>query len=699
MTKRAMSLFVGAGLLIGTWSGADAQWLLITSRNHIESLTVSGNTLYAGTSGNETGGWVITSADGGASWRTLDSEGWPKRSRGRLPKVFIVCCVEASGSTLYAGTNDGLYISRDGGASWIPPAGAMAGQTINCVAATPDRIFAGGQKGVLVSEDNGTTWTTTASGLDQSHSIKSLAAAGSAVFAGTYSGILVSRDNGRSWAAANTGLPDKAEIACLAAKGSRVFSGMAGGVFLSDDGGASWVPAGVGLPPGAGASCLAVKGPTIYAGLGELGVFASSDDGKTWQDLNAGLAPGKIRVRFLAAGDGQLTAHFFNSNVNNFEFWRWPLSAGSASPPETARTYFQNGQKAYQENDFQSAVLHYSKAIEIDPGSADAYLQRAWSYAKLGAAGYDKGLSDLAKVLSLDPSNTSVYFARGEIYRGKASLSLKAKNTPEANDLLVKALADYDLALKANPNSSVIPPRIANAYLAMGDLDRARTAYTDLYEKKPTDSEIERALMGVFEEYERQKREIDCGASPLAWNLAGQFYSGKARDDQAIRCFSRALDLGLTEGFIYNLRSQAYARLGDFDRAIADAGKAIELYPSEMYYAERAEIYAKIGEYDKAILDINQAIRLQKKDYNDPSPADKAKYLYSLYWRRGDFYFNKKDWDKAIEDYRLVDGKLLPGLMKMAVNMQLAETYKNKGDAKNAQKYSDLAKTVGPPKK
>ncbi len=699
MSRRWLFLFLGLGLFIGTPEKAGAQWLRTIVRSHVESLAVSGNALYAGTSGSETGGWVITSADGGASWRTLDSEGWPRSKRG-LPKIFIVIDLEASGSTICAGTNDGLYISRDGGASWAPPAGAMAGQTIYAIAVSQDRIIAGGQRGVLVSDDGGASWMRPDAGMPPDAYVESLAAGRSALFAGTMSGIFVSRDNGRNWTAANTGLPEKRNIAYLAAGGKSVFASIEGGIYRSDDGGASWVLAAQGLPQGAGASCLTVNGPTIYAGFSTKGVFASSDDGRTWQALNAGMAPDKISVRLLAANDRQLTAYVFNSNITDFEFWRWPLSEDAKASPEAAQTYFQNGQRAYRENDFPSALLMFGKAIEQDPRFVDAWTQRTWSYLKLGGtANYDNALVDAAKVMALDPANKAIYFARGEVYRNKAGLSLKANNRTEADDLLGKALADYEIALAANPSSPVIPLSIGHAHLAKGDLDRALTSYSGLYDKKPTDREIEAALKRLFEEYGRQNRDIDCGSSAQAWYMAGQFYYEKTRNDQAVRCFSRALDLGLNNSLIFFFRSQAHARLGDFDRAIADADTYIDRYPREGSYESRAEIYGKHGDYDKAILDISQAIRLQKKQYNDPSPDDEVGYLYRLYWRRGDFYFLRKDWDKAIEDYRLIDGKLRPGTQKQVICLQIADAYRNKGDAKNAQRYMELYKTVGAPKK
>ena len=34
---------------------------------------------------------------------------------------------------------------------------------------------------------------------------------------------------------------------------------------------------------------------------------------------------------------------------------------------------------------------------------------------------------------------------------------------------------------------------------------------------------------------------------------------------------------------------------------------------------------------------------------------------------------DKKDWNKAIEDYKFIDENLLPGLLKQAVHLQIAE--------------------------
>jgi CHAT domain-containing protein/Tfp pilus assembly protein PilF len=64
----------------------------------------------------------------------------------------------------------------------------------------------------------------------------------------------------------------------------------------------------------------------------------------------------------------------------------------------------------------------------------------------------------------------------------------------------------------------------------------------------------------------------------------------------------------------YNLRGSAYAQKGDFDRAIADLTKGIELDPSQaVVHAARGEAYRFRGDVDRAIADYNKALELDPK--------------------------------------------------------------------------------------
>ena len=67
----------------------------------------------------------------------------------------------------------------------------------------------------------------------------------------------------------------------------------------------------------------------------------------------------------------------------------------------------------------------------------------------------------------------------------------------------------------------------------------------------------------------------------------------------------------------YNNRGVAYGGKGDYDRAIADFDKAIQLKPDYAdAYDNRGVAYGSKGDYDRAIADYDKAIQL-KPDYAD----------------------------------------------------------------------------------
>src|SRR5580698_9575910 len=130
--------------------------------------------LYLGT----TNSWLYESKDGGASW-------------SRLTKIdpadgFVLdsIVVDASNpSTLFVGAwkdsaNGGLWVSHDGGKSWMEPAD-LKGQSIHALAqahSDPRMLFAGTLRGVYRSSDSGATWEQISPEGDREiHEVESLA--------------------------------------------------------------------------------------------------------------------------------------------------------------------------------------------------------------------------------------------------------------------------------------------------------------------------------------------------------------------------------------------------------------------------------------------------------------------------------------------------------------------------------------------
>jgi photosystem II stability/assembly factor-like uncharacterized protein len=207
-------------------------------------------------------------------------------------------------TTLYAGTDLGVWRSTDSGTSWVAKNtdynGTVLSLAINPV--TPSTLYAGGY-GVFRSTDSGTTWTAVNTGFANVW-VTSLAinpATPDTLYAGTKGGVFRSTDSGTSWTAVNTGFNGTVlSLAINPLIPSTLYAGTeAGSVFRSTDSGDHWTV--TGLTNRGGIRSLAINpvtASTLYTGTAGSGVSRSTDSGMTWAALNAGLTDQD--VSFLA---------------------------------------------------------------------------------------------------------------------------------------------------------------------------------------------------------------------------------------------------------------------------------------------------------------------------------------------------------------------------------------------------------------
>jgi tetratricopeptide (TPR) repeat protein len=98
------------------------------------------------------------------------------------------------------------------------------------------------------------------------------------------------------------------------------------------------------------------------------------------------------------------------------------------------------------------------------------------------------------------------------------------------------------------------------------------------------------------------------------------FYRGKryynlGEYDKAIHDFTRAIELESNYVFAYAERGLAWEKKGFHDKALADFTKALEINPQYVKAIKyRAYTLQEIGEYAKAIEDYNRAIEINPED-------------------------------------------------------------------------------------
>ncbi|MGB2752504.1 MAG: tetratricopeptide repeat protein [Pyrinomonadaceae bacterium] len=111
--------------------------------------------------------------------------------------------------------------------------------------------------------------------------------------------------------------------------------------------------------------------------------------------------------------------------------------------------------------------------------------------------------------------------------------------------------------------------------------------------------------------------------------------------DCQVSNYTKAINLGLATKAVYQQRASAFTARGDFEKAVADLSKIIELDPNNVEgYKLRAAAYSSVsgvGGIDMAIRDLTSAIDLEPKD------ADTLQ-------QRGALFLRKKDIDRAVAD-------------------------------------------------
>lgn len=114
-----------------------------------------------------------------------DDEGvlWQVLNKGLPPNIVVNTVLPAASSggdkeLVFAGTNQGFFLSHDNGKQWSRSQVLLAGTSVNAILIdyhTVTTVYAGTGIGVLRSEDNGQNWGGIASGLPRDQPIQALA--------------------------------------------------------------------------------------------------------------------------------------------------------------------------------------------------------------------------------------------------------------------------------------------------------------------------------------------------------------------------------------------------------------------------------------------------------------------------------------------------------------------------------------------
>lgn len=223
------------------------------------------------------------------------------------------------------------------------------------------------------------------------------------------------------------------------------------------------------------------------------------------------------------------------------------------------------------EGDQDGALVDLDVAIEEDPDDVRTREMRGLSL--LMAQRTDDALKNFDDALEIAPDSADLLFQRGRVFASQGNVE--------------RALADLDRAIAAVPEA--VEPRVLRARLHQqaGDTDEALEDIEWVLERNP-DHPATLELRGLLAadkgdypaaiaDFRRLVRQNPNDA--VVVGQLGFLYLAAKEPREAIRRFSRALEIDSEQFLARRGRGDAAISVGDHPAAIADLEKAMELQP------------------------------------------------------------------------------------------------------------------------
>jgi clan AA aspartic protease (TIGR02281 family) len=313
-------------------------------------------------------------------------------------------------------------------------------------------------------------------------------------------------------------------------------------------------------------------------------------------------------------------------------------------------------------SDINEAIKSYDKKAKSNKDAL--YAQRGRFYADI--ENYDAALKDYATAFKINPKNTDVLFERANLYYNlenyfasdadwKQILKIENDNiyamiglarNMTAKGQIDEAIKELDRLGKIDVRNSQIYEYRAKAYAEKEDyrkaiddiinciyydeLDRFNLAYLSRY----AEHEFTYALAKVSEKVVTDtENKIDWLYIRTSLYERHEMYKEAIVDYNTIENLSPSPQI-----YIYTRRGICYNEIGEYDKAIAEFDKGLELQEHESLYLYKADTERLKGDYESSIADFTKAIEL------DPMNG-------YAYYKRGWTKEFKKDFQGALSDY------------------------------------------------
>ena len=278
---------------------------------------------------------------------------------------------------------------------------------------------------------------------------------------------------------------------------------------------------------------------------------------------------------------------------------------------QTAQEWIDRGYDASLSGNIEEAISCYTKALQIDPQNKYAYHVRA--VIKMETGDLKGALSDYNKAIEISPNFTEAYIGRGRTKERMGDAKGAKADFEKAEDLRKRgvdhALEDIDKEIEADPKA------------AKKILDRG------------TYKLLERDYKGAVKDFNRYLELVGRPKNSGVYHSKARALQELGDIQGAIDTYSLIINVFPIDLRAYELRASLREKIGDKAGAISDLStmqemirekkrqqidqknQTIKKNPNSYYaYKRRAELRAELGEYEAALDDMEKAIELAPDD-------------------------------------------------------------------------------------
>ena len=342
---------------------------------------------------------------------------------------------------------------------------------------------------------------------------------------------------------------------------------------------------------------------------------------------------------------------------------------------QTAQAHVVLGNTA-DEDDREQRALHYDKAVELAPRDKD--IRRTRGLFHLVNEEFEKARTDIAAAIETDPEDASLQEVLGlslmmedKMEAAQEAFDRALKIDPESSSALLQrariralqgdrpeAIADLDKAIRVAADDAVPLVLRARIHQQAGDSVRAAADIKRVLDKRP-DYPAALELRGIIaaenrdypaaiEDFRRlvAQQPDDAG---LVGQLATLYLAAK-QPRQAIKRFTRSIELDEKSFSGWRGRSDAEISIGDHKAALADLEQALALEPDDAGVLNNLA-WLLATSPDDAIRDGKRALELARKACEETKWKQPhiISTLAAGYAEAGDFAEARKYSKQAVE--------------------------------------------------